>query len=95
MKKRKLTDADNLAPIEVNIAPADALTNATPANCRSNGLGSFLDDWEAKHGELTPEELGSATKELTRPPKKGRIMTAGGKARVVLPLNVFIKTRVL
>jgi hypothetical protein len=70
MKKRKLTDADNLAPIEVNIAPADALTDATAANRRSNGLDSFLDDWEAKHGELTPEELGIATKELTRPPKK-------------------------
>jgi hypothetical protein len=56
--------------IEVNIAPADALTDATSANRRSNALGPFLDDWEAKHGELTPEELASATKELTRPPKK-------------------------
>jgi hypothetical protein len=70
MKKRKLTDADNLAPVEVNIAAADALTDATAANRRSNALGSFLDDWEAKHGELTPEELASATKELTRAPKK-------------------------
>jgi hypothetical protein len=70
MKKRKLTDADNLAPIEVNIAPADALTDATAANRRSNELGSFLDDWEDKYGELTPEELASATKELTRLPKK-------------------------
>ena len=70
MKKRKLIDADNLAPIEVNIAAADALTDTTSANHRSNALGSFLDDWEAKHGELTPEELASATKELTRPPKK-------------------------
>ena len=29
MKKRKLTDANKLAPSEVNIAPADALTDAT------------------------------------------------------------------
>jgi hypothetical protein len=43
---------------------------AIAANRRSNALGYFLDDWEAKHGELTPEELASATKELTRPPKK-------------------------
>ena len=39
------------------------------ANRRSNALGYFLDDWEAEHGEFTPEELASATKELTRPPK--------------------------
>jgi hypothetical protein len=37
---------------------------------RSIALGYFLDDWEAKHGELTSEELAGATKELTRPPKK-------------------------
>jgi hypothetical protein len=43
---------------------------ADAANRQSNTLGCFLDDWEAKHGELTPEELASATKELTRPPKK-------------------------
>ena len=70
MKKRELTDADNLAPTDVNIAPAYALTDATAANRRSNELGFFLDDWEAKYGELTPEELAGATKELTRPPKK-------------------------
>jgi hypothetical protein len=40
------------------------------ANGRSNALGCFLDDWEAKHGELNPEELANATKELTRAPKK-------------------------
>ena len=67
---RKLTDADNLALIEVNIAAADALMDTTSANRRSNALGSFLDDWEAKHGELTPEDLVRATKELTRPLKK-------------------------
>jgi hypothetical protein len=43
---------------------------AIAANRRSNALGYFLDDWEAKHGELTPEELANATKELTRTPKK-------------------------
>ena len=32
MKKRKLTDPDNLAPIEVNIAAADALMDTTSAN---------------------------------------------------------------
>lgn len=75
MKKRKLTDAHNLAPIEVNIAAADALTDATAANRRSNALGSFLDDWEAKHGDLTREELAEATKDLTLPPKKSRART--------------------
>jgi hypothetical protein len=48
---------------------ADKLTDATAANRRSNALGSFLDG-QTKHGEITPEELASATKELTRPPKK-------------------------
>jgi hypothetical protein len=27
------------------------------AKLRSDALGSFLDNWEAKHGDLTPEEL--------------------------------------
>jgi hypothetical protein len=40
------------------------------ANRRSNALGYFLDGWEAKHGELTPEELANATKELMRARKK-------------------------
>jgi hypothetical protein len=40
------------------------------ANRRSNAVGYFLDDWEAKHDELTPEELANVTKELTRTPKK-------------------------
>lgn len=35
-------------------------------------LGSFLDDWEADHGDLTPEELARATNDLTLPPKKSR-----------------------
>ena len=33
-------------------------------------LASFLDDWEAKHGEFTSEELARATKELAVTPKK-------------------------
>jgi hypothetical protein len=37
---------------------------AVAANRRSNTLGSFLDDWEAKHGELTPKELATATIEV-------------------------------
>jgi hypothetical protein len=28
-------------------------------------LGSFLDDWEAQHGALTPEELARACDEMT------------------------------
>jgi hypothetical protein len=27
-------------------------------------LGSFLDDWEAQHGALTPEELARARDEM-------------------------------
>lgn len=48
------------------------LAQAAAAKLRSDALGSFLDDWEAKHGELTPEELSRATRELTPPPKKSR-----------------------
>jgi hypothetical protein len=33
-------------------------------------LATSLGDWEAKHGELNPEELAIATKELMRAPKK-------------------------
>jgi hypothetical protein len=46
----------------------DALTDAAAAQLRSDALGAFLDDWEAKHGELTPDELARATNELTLPP---------------------------
>jgi hypothetical protein len=38
------------------------------AKPRSEALGAFIDDWEAKHGELTPDELARATNELTLPP---------------------------
>jgi hypothetical protein len=46
----------------------DALTDAAAAKLRSDVLGAFLDDWEAKHGELTPDELARATNELTLTP---------------------------
>jgi hypothetical protein len=49
-----------------------AAAQAAAAKLRSNALGSFLDDWEAKHGDLTLEELARATKDLTLPPKKSR-----------------------
>jgi hypothetical protein len=58
---------NTLADIET---AADVLTDAAAAKRRSDALGSFLDDWEAKQGELTPEDLARATKELTRSPKK-------------------------
>jgi hypothetical protein len=50
----------------------DPLTEATVAKPRSDALGSFLDDWEAKHGDLTPEELARAKKDLTPPPRKSQ-----------------------
>jgi Fic/DOC family len=37
---------------------------------RPDALGSLLDDWEAKHGDLTPEEMARANKDLTLPVKK-------------------------
>jgi hypothetical protein len=43
---------------------------AAAAKLRADALGSFLDDWEAKHGELTPDELDRATKELAIPSRK-------------------------
>lgn len=58
---------NTLADIET---AADVLTDAAAAKRRSDALGSFLDDWEAKHGELTREDLARATKELTHPPEK-------------------------
>jgi hypothetical protein len=50
---------NTLADIET---AADALTDAATAKRRSDALGSFLDDWEVKHGEITPEEVARATK---------------------------------
>ncbi len=47
---------------------------AAPSSFMSDtdALGSFLDDWEAKHGNLTAEELAEATRDLTLPPKESR-----------------------
>jgi hypothetical protein len=45
-----------------------AALHASPthaAKLPSGALGSFLDGCKAKHGELTPDELARATKELT------------------------------
>jgi hypothetical protein len=53
-----------------NKTPAVA-AKAASAKLRSDALGAFLDDWEAKHGELTPDELARATSELTLPPHIG------------------------
>jgi hypothetical protein len=53
-------------------ADEDLLTQAAAAKPRSDGLGSFLDDWEVKQGELTPEELARAAKELAVTPKKSQ-----------------------
>jgi hypothetical protein len=35
-------------------------------------LGAFLDDWEAQHGHLTPEELARAHDEMKLLPPRGR-----------------------
>jgi hypothetical protein len=48
------------------------LAQAAAAKLRSDALGSFLDDWEAKHGELSADELARATRELMLPEKKSR-----------------------
>jgi predicted transcriptional regulator len=42
------------------------LSQAAAAKLRSDALGAYLDDWEAKHGEFTPEELARAKEDLTR-----------------------------
>ena len=40
------------------------LADAAAARLRAEALADFLDDWEAGHGTLTPEELASAAAEL-------------------------------
>jgi hypothetical protein len=74
-------DADPIAVCDWFAEPNPLLDNHPPMKfwltdrarvvqaARRSGLGSFLDDWEAKHGELTPEELARATKELAVTPK--------------------------
>jgi hypothetical protein len=48
------------------------LAQAAAAKPRADALGTFLDDWEAKHGKLTEQELERAAKELTPRPKGRR-----------------------
>lgn len=43
------------------------LADAASARLRAEALADFLDDWEAEHGTLTPEELSSAAAELGLP----------------------------
>jgi hypothetical protein len=57
---------------ERTASPLATAAQAAAARPRSDALGCFLDDWEAKHGDLTLEELAGATKDLTPPPKKSR-----------------------
>jgi hypothetical protein len=40
------------------------LAEAAAAKLRAEALAEFLDDWEAKHGALTAEELAKAADEL-------------------------------
>jgi len=40
---------------------------ATRAQSSDDGLGEFLDEWEAAHGPFTVEELTQASKELKLP----------------------------
>ena len=77
-------DADPLAVCDWFAEPNRFLDNHPPMKfwltdrarvvqaARHLELLGFLDDWEAKHGELTPEELARATNDLTLPPKKSR-----------------------
>ena len=50
----------------------DLIDEPVAAKHRSDALGSLLDDFEAKHGQFTPEELARARKDLTPPPRKSR-----------------------
>ena len=43
------------------------LADAAAAKLRAEALSKFLDDWEAKHGALTAEELAKASTELELP----------------------------
>jgi hypothetical protein len=54
------------APVSVWLAQAAA------AKLRADALGTFLDDWEGKHGKLTEQELARAAKQLAAPVKSPR-----------------------
>jgi hypothetical protein len=43
-----------------------------------SALGSFLDDWEAKHGGLTPDELTAGRLPLKAPKPRRSVENAGG-----------------
>ncbi len=43
------------------------LADAATARLRAEALGEFLDEWEAEHGKLTPDELARAAEELGMP----------------------------
>jgi hypothetical protein len=43
------------------------LADAAAARLRAEALADFLDDWEAEHGTLTPQELAAAAAELELP----------------------------
>ncbi|MSP21830.1 MAG: hypothetical protein EXR66_02240 [Dehalococcoidia bacterium] len=40
------------------------LAEAAAAKLRSEALREFLDEWQAEHGPITPEELARAREEL-------------------------------
>ncbi len=68
----KLGDKVRAAARKARAPVSTWLAQAAIARLRADALGSFLDDWEAKHGEFTPEELARAKKELAPLPKKAR-----------------------
>jgi hypothetical protein len=43
------------------------LADAAAARLRAEALANFLDEWEATHGPLTPDELATASAELGLP----------------------------
>lgn len=44
------------------------IAEATAARLRREALASFLEDWQSKHGAITPAELARAREELGRAP---------------------------
>jgi hypothetical protein len=48
-----------------NAKPRTVVAQVAAAKRRSDALGSFLDNWEAKHGDITLEELARAASDLT------------------------------
>jgi len=67
-----LAEMRAVAKGERTASPLAAAAQAAAAKLRSDALGCLLDDWEAKRGDLTLEELAGAMKVLTPPPKKSR-----------------------